>query len=491
MTDISVPALLGAATRHGARDWVTWPANGQVTVWRFADGPAIAARAAGALAALGVRPGEVVALMSSNRPELAAAVLGCGWMGAIAAPLGAQMRGAMLAHAIRLSGARVLLVEAALREALEVISIADHQVVALDGFGTGPALPAGDVGPATPLAILGTSGTTGPAKGVICPHAQLAWWGANTADLLEVSEADVLATALPLHHVNALNTLFQGLVTGASVVVLDRFSVSRYWAAMAACGATVTYLLGAMVGMLMSRPPDAAERAHRVRVALAPGTPPGLRKTFRDRTGIICVDGYGSTETNFVIGSIVSEQRPGWMGRLRPGFVARVEDETGVLWVRPEHPLAFSAGYWRDQAATDAAWRDGWFRTGDAVAQQDGWFRFVGRTKDFIRRRGENIAAHDVEEALRAHPDVADAAAYAVPSPLGEEEVMATIVLRAGAAEDPRALAAHAARLLPRFAVPRFLAFALALPVTETGKVRKAELASQGSAAAWDREAPI
>lgn len=163
-----------------------------------------------------------------------------------------------------------------------------------------------------------------------------------------------------------------------------------------------------------------------------------------------------------------------------------------MLWVKPQHPLAFAAGYWRDAAATNAAWQDGWLRTGDAVTEEDGWFRFVGRTKDFIRRRGENIAAHDVEEALRAHADVADVAVYAVPSPLGEEEVMATVVLRHGAKQDAVALAAHAAALLPRFAVPRFLAFAGSLPVTETGKVRKAELAARGvAAAAWDSEAPV
>jgi crotonobetaine/carnitine-CoA ligase len=486
--DIAVPALLETAARHGARPWVTWPD----TVWRFADAPGIAARAAGALAAIGVRPGDTVALMSNNRRELAAAVLGCGWMGAIAAPLGARLRGATLAHALNLSGARLLLIENPLREELRAIPPWDGTVVAIEGFGEGPALPPGDVTPATPLAILGTSGTTGPAKAVICPQAQLAWWGVNTAALLEITEADVLATALPLHHVNALNTLFQGLVTGASVVVLDRFSVSRSWEQLAACGATVTYLLGAMVGMLMSRAPSAAERAHRVRVALAPGTPPALQETLRERTGIVTVDGYGSTETNFVIGVPPGEQRPGWMGTLRPGFASRIEAETGVLWLKSDQKLAFAAGYWRDAAATQAAWQDGWFRTGDAVAEQDGWFRFVGRTKDFIRRRGENIAAHEVEEALRAHADVADAAAYAVPSPLGEEEVMATVVLRAGAAPDAAALAAHARHLLPRFAVPRFLAFTDALPVTETGKVRKAELAALGTAAAvWDAEAPV
>lgn len=488
--DFSVPALLEAASRFGARPWVRWLGNGGETSWRFAEAPAIAARAAGALAALGVAPGEPVAMMSGNRAELAAAVLGCGWMGAIAAPLGARLRGATLAHALALSGARVLLVEAGLRDELAAVPF-EGKVVAIEGFGDGPALAPGDVTPASPLAILGTSGTTGPAKGVLCPQAQLAWWGRNTADLLAAGDGDVLATALPLHHVNALNTLFQGLVAGASVAVFDRFSVSNYWRMMAACGATRTYLLGAMVGMLMARPPEAAERAHQVHLALAPATPPALQKTFLERTGIVTVDGYGSTETNFVIGVTAAEQRAGWMGRVRPGFMARVEAETGVLWVKAERELAFSLGYWRDEAATRAAWQEGWFRTGDRVEQVDGWLRFLGRTKDFIRRRGENIAAFEVEAALRAHPDVAEAAAYGVPSPLGEEEVMATVVMRAGAAADAASLVAHAGALLPRFAVPRFVAFAEALPVTETGKVRKAELAARGTDGAWDREAAL
>lgn len=490
MTGDSIPALLEAATRFGARPWVRWIGNEAETVWRFADAPGMAARAAGALAALGVRPGEPVAMMSANRPELAAVVFGCAWMGAVAAPLGARLRGAMLAHALNLSGARVLLIEDGLRAELAATGFAGR-VVRIEGFGDGPPLSVGAVTPSTPLAILGTSGTTGPAKGVLCPQAQLAWWGRNTADLLGAGEGDVLATALPLHHVNALNTLFQGLVAGATVAVFDRFSVSGYWPMMAGCGATRTYLLGAMVGMLMSRPPSASERNHSVRAALAPGTPPAMQTLFRERTGITTIDGYGSTETNFVIGATAPEQRLGWMGRVRPGFMARIEPETGVLWVKSAHELAFSLGYWRDEGATKAAWSEGWFRTGDRVEEDGGWFRFLGRTKDFIRRRGENIAAFEVEAALCAHPDIADAAAYGVPSPLGEEEVMATLVLRAGAAADAASFATHAATRLPGFAVPRFWAFALALPVTETGKVRKAELAARGTEGAWDREAPL
>ena len=151
--------------------------------------------------------------------------------------------------------------------------------------------------------MLYTSGTTGPSKGVICPHAQYYWWGSNSAALLEVGPDDVLCTTLPLFHINALNTLAQALLTGAHMVLEGRFSASGFWPTMAARSATVVYLLGAMVPILLAQPVTAAERAHRVRRGLGPGVPAELMTAFLARTGVSLVDGYGSTETNFVIGA--------------------------------------------------------------------------------------------------------------------------------------------------------------------------------------------
>ncbi len=117
-------------------------------------------------------------------------------------------------------------------------------------------------------------------------------------------------------------TFFQALLTGSTQVVEKRLSVSNFWSALVASGATVTYVLGAMVPMLLSRPPSEDERRHKVRCALAPGVPAHLHEIFTERSGIALLDGYGATESNAVIGATMETRRPGWIGKLAEGFQA-------------------------------------------------------------------------------------------------------------------------------------------------------------------------
>jgi crotonobetaine/carnitine-CoA ligase len=363
---------------------------------------------------------------------------------------------------------------------------------------SGPA----PVQPGDTLAILYTSGTTGLSKGVCCPHAQFYWWGRHTAQLLELgrtAEGEVLLTTLPLFHTNAMNAFFQALLTGSTLVVEKRFSASGFWPALVRHRATVTYVLGAMVPILLSRQATAQDRAHQVRIALAPGVPPRFHAQFHQRFGMRLLDGYGSTETNFVIG-LDAGQRPGSMGRVVPGFTARVADEhdaevppgtPGELLLRAEQPFAFASGYFDMPDKTVQAWRNLWFHTGDRVVRDaDGFFTFLDRLKDAIRRRGENISSYEVEQVLLSHPAVAVAAVFPVRSELAEDEVMAAIVPREGVALDPVELLRFCEPRMAYFAVPRYLEFMAALPSTENGKVQKFKLRERGiTAQTWDREA--
>jgi crotonobetaine/carnitine-CoA ligase len=475
-----------------------------------------AARGAGALAAAGIGPGDRVAVLAGNRLELIELWLACAWRGAVLVPVNTALRGDGLRHVLHTADPALLVLEAGLADALQAVEQRPPALAAawlLDGDAELPwaavpaaAPPAGHaveparVRPEDATLILFTSGTTGPAKGVVCPHAQLAWWGVNTAGALGVDAGDVLATSLPLFHVNALNTVVQGLVTGARVVVRPRFSASRFWRWHAEDGATVTYILGAIAAILASRPPAEEDRRHRVRVALAPATPAALWPVFTERFGVRLVEGHGMTETNLAVGPRDGLQRPGWMGRAMPGFAARVVDpdgadvppgDPGELLVRADEPLAFASGYWRRPEASAAAWRDGWFHTGDrVVADEESWLRFVDRLKDSIRRRGENVSAWEVEQALERHPAVALAAVVPVPSELGEDEVMAFVVPAARAALDPAEVVDFCEGRLARFAIPRFVEVVPELPLTENGKVRKEPLRVRGvGAATWDREA--
>ncbi|WGY02922.1 ATP-dependent acyl-CoA ligase [Nocardioides sp. QY071] len=462
------------------------------------------ARAAGALSARGVAAGDRVAFLVSNRVELLDVVLGSAWLGAVAVPINTAARGTQLHHILANSQARLLVVEADIETHLDDLPpLPDLEARWVLGEQTEPMgepVPPAAAAPGDPAAILYTSGTTGVSKGVICPHAQFWWWGNNVSDQIGIQPDDVLHTCLPLFHTNALNAFSQAVVSGATYVLGGRFSASRFWTQMAESGATVTYLLGAMVGILDSQPPSDRDRAHRVRLALSPATPGRLLRPFRDRFGVALLDGYGSTETNAVVATRLGEERPGYVGTLQPGFRMRVVDADGAdvppgtpgeLLLRSDQPFAFASGYFRMPEATAAAWQDLWFHSGDRVCvEPDGSIRFVDRIKDVIRRRGENISSLEVEDVLRAHPAIAEVAVYAVDSELGEDEVMAAVVVKDGADLDFEELVTFCGPRLAAYAIPRFLVRLDALPLTENGKVRKPELRSRGTDGAWDRQPP-
>jgi carnitine-CoA ligase len=475
----------------------------------------VAARFAGTLAAAGIGPGDRVALICGNSAEFVAIMLGAAWLGAVLVPINTGSRGPQLAHVLKNSGARLLILEARFLPSLDHAGIEEASVEALWLIGEGPdnvlglparplpdsgePLPAAALGPGDTLAILYTSGTTGPSKGVICPHAQYYWWGVITGGLLGVKEGSSLVTPLPLFHSNALNTFYQALLHGAHVVFLPRFSVSGFFSALAAHKADVTYVLGAMVPMLLSRQPSAEERAHPARIALAPGVPERFRGEFTARTGIELIDGYGSTETNFVIGAVPSAQRAGMMGPVIEGFEARVVDdddnespegEAGELVVRAAEPFAFARGYFGMPDKSVEAWRNLWFHTGDRVLREtDGQFRFLDRLKDAIRRRGENISSFEVEQVLISHPEVAAAAVFPVKSELAEDEVMTSVVLKEGSRLSEIDLLRFCEPRLARFALPRYVEFVSALPQTENGKVQKFKLRERGiPAGVWDQD---
>jgi carnitine-CoA ligase len=512
--DRTLPRMLEIqAARQGDRALLSTTGGG----WTVREARDIASGRAASLRAIGISAGDRVAMLCSNRIEMLEIVLGCSWIGAVAVPINTAAMGPQIAYCLVNSGARLLVIEQRFIDRLAPVCNGLGSLGAIWVIGSDPvpagaaastsllpprgeAIPAAPVGPGDTLAILYTSGTTGPSKGVMCPHAQYYWWGVHSARLLGLTADDVLCTTLPLFHINALNTFAQALLCGARMVLEERFSASGFWPAMIRNQATVIYLLGAMVPILLAREVQADERAHKVRTGLGPGVPADLGQAFAVRTGITLLEGYGATETNFVIGASQNAQKPGTMGRVVEGFEARVVDagdvevgpgEAGELVLRADQPFAFATGYFGMPDKTVEAWRNLWFHTGDRVVRDhDGYFRFVDRLKDAIRRRGENISSYEVEQVLLAHPGVEMAAVFPVRSELAEDEVMAAIVARAGSVVDPIDLIRFCEGRLPYFAIPRFVETLQDLPRTENGKVRKYELRERGvTASAWDREA--
>jgi crotonobetaine/carnitine-CoA ligase len=511
--DRVVPALLERqAARFGDRLlFVAGDAR-----WTFRDAVQVAAGYGASLLKAGIRAGDRVALMCGNQAEFMQSFLGCAWIGAVAVPINTASRGVPLRHVLQNSGARLLVIEAEYLPAVQALEAADLPVQQVWLVGDAQA-SSGDpkivafpnaeapvekaaVRPGDTLAILYTSGTTGLSKGVCCPHAQYYWWGVHSSELLGLQQGETLLTTLPLFHTNALNAFFQALLTGSTLVVEKRFSASAFWEALVTHQATVTYLLGAMVPILLSKDPTPHDNAHRVRIALAPGVPPQFHASLHERFGLQLLEGYGSTETNFVIGADLAEQRPGTMGKVRAGFEARVVDaednevprgQAGELILRASEPFAFATGYFGMDDKTVEAWRNLWFHTGDRViCDEDGYFRFVDRLKDAIRRRGENISSYEVEQVLLSHPLIETAAVFPVKSEMAEDEVMAAIVLCAGAQLPQAELMRFCEPQMAYFAVPRYIDYVDKLPATENGKVQKFKLRERGiTATTWDREA--
>ena len=485
------------------------------TRWTYSETAAIAAASAQTLIDAGIRAGDRVALMCSNRPEFLQVYLGCAWLGAVVVPINTALRGFQLSHILRNSRPALLVVEASFLAAIETIdadverpsrtwTIGAEQADAKSGLTPLPPLaekaPPGAVRPGDTVAILYTSGTTGPAKGVCCPQAQLFWWGIYSARALGVRDGDVLFTTLPLFHTNALNAFYQAVLNGCTYVLEPRFSASGFWAAARRHNATVAYLLDAMATMLLAQPRFAEDSMHRVRVALGGGVPAQFHQPFLERFGVPLVDGYGSTETNFVFAGTIPSDRPGTMGYLADGIEARIVDaddaelvdgEAGELLLRSKEPFAFASGYFGMPEKTVEAWRNLWFHSGDRVVREpDGHYRFIDRMKDSIRRRGENVSSWEVEQIIVSHPAVAACAIYPLPSGLGEDEVAAAILVEPGQSLEPVDIIRHCEGKIAYFAIPRYVRFVSQMPLTENGKIKKAVLREAGvTADIWDREA--
>jgi crotonobetaine/carnitine-CoA ligase len=494
----------------------------------YAEVERLTNRLANGLLAAGLGRGEHVALIVGNRPELLWAYFALGKIGAVSVPMNVAAKGELLAGYLVQSGSGTLVIEAALLERFEavrervpgirrlVVMDADAADAARLGARLGLEVlpwaaassdrdepPPVEVAFRDPFLIMFTSGTTGPSKGSISPHAYAVTYGLQRAQCFGYRASDVLYTCLPLFHGNALiGTCFSALAAGATVALSRRFSASAFWQELRDCGATQVNLLGAMANFLWSRPEEPGDRAHRVRQCTMVPLP-DFAAGFEARFGLKLTSVYALSD--YGMGTMLGPDHPPekWRsaGVPAPGVdvailddddVAVPEGEVGEIALRARTPWTVGQGYWRMPEATVEAWRNLWFHTGDrGYLDADGYLYFVDRKKDAIRRRGENISSWEVERVVQRHPAVLDVAAFPVRAGLPEDEVMVSVVLRPGAALSPEALIAHCNQDMAYFMVPRFVEFVAALPRTMTEKVEKYRLRADAEArldALWDRE---
>ena len=471
-------------------------------------------KTAALLRRLGVRQGDHVAMWLPNGRAAMRAWFAVNYLGAVIVPLNQAYRGRLLEHAITLSDATIMFAHPDLVARLEDVELAALTTLLVDGGGVTPPRGLQVIDPAQAgapedlalkrppqpwdvAAIIFTSGTTGPSKGVIVTYAQMYFSAVHQT--VPIGPGDRALLHSPLFHVAGMGAVYRAMVSGGSVGLLDRFSTPTFWADVRRVGATRATMMGSMATFLLSQPISEDERLTPLKtVIIAPVSPDTV--ALARRADMTWFTTFNMSETSFPVISELRPEKVGTCGKPRAGVEARVVDEhdievapgeIGELILRTDIPWSLTPGYYKNPEATARAWRNGWFHTGDAFrVDGDGDFLFIDRLKDAIRRRGENISSYEVEVEVCAHPAVEDAAAVAVPSEYGEDEVLVVIELRKDAALSPEDLLRFLQPRMAHFMLPRYVRIVGALPRTPTYKVQKHLLRSEGiTSDAWDREA--
>ncbi len=490
----TIPELLAWRAREGGdRAWLRYEGDS----YSARDVLAQSERYATGLAERGVVPGDRVAIAIGNEPSHLFAWFGANLLGAIACPVHVGSKPAELARHLGHTTPRAIVASGELRAlagaALDALGLDGAPPPAVtspeDLARAGAAFPRAEVGGDDVAVLLGTSGTTGAPKGVLQTHRTYALTAEAFPAWLGLDARDRLLAFLPLSHVNAQAYSTMGaLGCGAELLLLPKFSAGRFLADARRLGATQLNAVGAIVHILLKTEPRPDDRDNPLRLAYtALALPEAQHRAFEERFGLSMRVGYGLSETTF--GTIWPRDhapRYGTMGTLRQhprlGAIneARVvredgadalEGATGELLLR--NP-AMRRADWTDPTQTEAALDGGWLHTGDLVQREpEGFFRFVSRKKEVLRRRGENVAAAEIEAVLLAHPAVREAAAVGVPADLGEDEIVAFVALVEGASVEPDVLRAFVRERLADFKVPSRIELRAELPHTATNRDAK------------------
>lgn len=509
-------AFRDTAARHGARPFLCILPE-TAGIYGIGAGELTYAQAASAIETLraayaraGYGHGHRAGLLLENRPAFFLHWFALNALGVSVVPINPDLRAAELEY---LTGHSEIALAVALPERhADLRAAAERAGRPLRVMGPDAAPPAapfpapltGEPDELTECALLYTSGTTGRPKGCMLPNRYFlhaGGWYARIGGLAELRPGEErMLTPLPLVHMNAMAYSAMAMVmTGGCLIPLDRFHPKTWWDSVRDSGATVLHYLGVMPAILMKAEPSARDRQPAIRFGFGAGVDRKLHQPFEERFGFPLLEAWAMTETG--AGAVIIANREprhigsSCFGREEDDVQVRIvadhggeaaAGEPGELLVRHagnDPRYGFFAGYLKDADATDQAWQDGWFHTGDIVRREaDGALRFVDRKKNVIRRSGENVSAVEVESVLLQHPLVKAVAVAAVPDPVRGDEVLACVVAEAAPAD--AAARADAARdivqwslqQLAYYKAPGYVAFVDSLPLTTTNKIQRGEM---------------
>lgn len=476
----------------------------------------LSSQAAANLAALGVKKGDRVATMLYNSIEQILLFFGTVKIGAIWTPLNVSLVGVDLAHALTDSAPKVIVCDTETKPTIDALPQAarENRLIFIagdpgaerpvDSLFVEPSAPVPKAGnePGDPAAIIYTGGTTGLPKGVVLPHFAWIAAGYRFCEAFGVRSDDRHYSVLPLFHVGgSMIGLLGPMVAGIPTYFERWFSASRFWPRVRETGATIIDPIGTMVSVLCGAPPNKQDKDHSVRVSL--GTlsqvPDDVVKTYPRRFGLEVVNVYSLTESGgtLIVSNPLGSEKPeangkpwGWckIGVLDEDDAPREAGVIGEICLRPTVPYTFMLEYFNDTEKTLECFRNLWLHTGDlGYLDEDGYLFFTGRQAHWMRIRGENVSAYEVENIISQYPGVVEVIVVGVRSELGDEDAKAFIISEKGRTVDPADLVTWCGSRMASFKVPRFVEFIDEFPRSATKReVERHKLRDMPNDKAWD-----
>jgi acyl-CoA synthetase (AMP-forming)/AMP-acid ligase II len=448
-------------------------------------------RMASRLQRLGVAKGDRIAVAMRNHAGFLVTWLALGALGAVMVSVNIELRGKTLRDVIADSGATQFLVDDDVYWIFEDAFAEDLNQYEVERFPVRAQFFAeldredefasfGSVSDTDPLTVLYSSGTTSRPKGALSSHRAYVLAGRDMSAGLQLTTADRFYLFLPLYHANPqYYAVASAIAAGASLALARRFSARAFWSDVERYAATLFTYVGSVLPILGTLAPPPA---HTLRACVGGGVTAELWQLLEERWRIRVLELYGMTETaGFATINPFAERRHGTVGRARDVFNIRILDGdshvaaggTGEIVIQPKIEHAMFDGY--VGLEPDETFGKYGFRTGDlGSVDDDGFFRYIGRVKEMIRVRGENIAPAYLEGLLLACPLLLEAAVVGLPSERGDEEIKLCAVAKEGATPD--AISAWCSENLPRFMWPRYIELRSSIPRTSTMKIVRREL---------------
>jgi carnitine-CoA ligase len=482
--------------------------HGAVTEFTYAEFGVLVERLAAGFSEMGICPQDKVVVQLPNCVEFVLALFALARLGAVLVPCNPLHSGPEMEHVLRLSEAVALLARprdlAALADVVagipairSLVSVGDAVTARSVPFAqlleTSTTATPPQISPEDPVQMLFTSGTTARPKAVVLTHANCLWSGIRDAHGVLLDHSDRLLTALPLFHLNAQSlSMLPALTVGGTLVLLEEYHASKFWEQIQAHRATQTALVAMLARTLMKQPALPSDAQHSLRrVIYAINMTEPERVAFEQRFGVTLINGYGLSEAMTTVSLMPVNGPKRWpsVGLPALGRAIRIIDDTGRE--QPPHEVGeiqvhgvpgrtLMKEYYNDPQATAETIVDGWLRTGDnGFLDEFGYLYFVDRTKDIIKRAGENVSASEVEFVLSEHPHVVRAAVIGVPDAIRDEAVKAYIELDQPGSLTAQELIRHCEARLAKFKVPTIVEFRDELPVTSVGKIEKKALRAE------------